>query len=164
MSMRAFTRAATVLATALLFVATPTAAGVIFNANPRGSAGALRTVPAGADFPVVLVGPIFDGMSADAFAAMLEARGRFGSSAFVPAPPETSGTRIVFAFGRSSPSGLCDTTSPLGGGVANTVSASVCTGNQQLSRATMRRGRNLDRDLSDLLHILLTKRSSGSAL
>ncbi|MEO0999356.1 MAG: hypothetical protein AAFW69_01935 [Pseudomonadota bacterium] len=112
-------------------------------------------LPLGGIIPVVTAGPIFDGLSEEEFASLISVPGKFARTRFAPGDPnDLRGVRWVFAFGVNSPVGLCRRV-PQGGGASDIVSMAICIGTQDVRRATFRRGRNLERDLSELTHAIL---------
>lgn len=136
-------------------------AGTIYNVE-RGPG--IRSLAYGAEMPVVVAGPVFDGLSPEALAGLLRGRDRLARTRFVAAGPEArSGLALVLSFGRADGRGLCS--GPITGGAApDIVAAAVCLNGEAVASATMRRGRSVERDFNELLHRMVTRRPRGSRL
>ncbi|MEM9012231.1 MAG: hypothetical protein AAGE18_13460 [Pseudomonadota bacterium] len=156
---------ASVFLVAIIAMAVPASSGTVFNQFQDASLRTTGRAPLGGSVPLVTAGPIFDGMSAGELGAMLALPGSFQETRFVPAEQmnRIDGIRVVLAFGQSSPSGLCDD-APSGGGANGVVSAAFCLGGRELSRATLRRGRNLERDMRQLMDVLFRPRGGNPRL
>ncbi|MEM9012230.1 MAG: hypothetical protein AAGE18_13455 [Pseudomonadota bacterium] len=142
-----------------MMVAAPALAGRVYNQFRQPGFRFPSELGLGGNVPLVTAGPIFDGLSAEEFASRVRVPGGFPRTRFVPAedPNDTRGVRLVFAFGRASPASLCNVP-PVGGGANGVVSVSHCIGELEVTRATLARGSNLDRDLSQLMHQLFSLR------
>ncbi|MEM9012233.1 MAG: hypothetical protein AAGE18_13470 [Pseudomonadota bacterium] len=145
---------------AVVLTATPALSGFLYNTRVDETFRVGKSQPLGGVIPVVLVGQIPNGLTAEQFTAMLRAPGYAPRTGFVPSDGPVGGTRIVFAFGSSNVTSLCR--GPSAGG-SRELSAAFCVGSTAVSTATLRPGGNMQRDLNQVMRALIFRPEAGGS-